>query len=87
MSKTEKLKVAGDVNADPPMGIRDIGLKDFGEPLKHAIASKGAVGIGALAVGEVKSRLQHTLLKAGVDPDIAVSLDFRVAFDKARELV
>ena len=87
MAATEKLKVAGDVNAVPPMGIRDIGLKDFGEPLKHAVAAKGAVGIGALAVGEAKSRLQHTLLKLLLDPDKAVVLDFRVAFEKARELV
>jgi len=47
MAATEKLKVAGDVNAVPPMGIRDIGNWDknmafteqFGEPVAQGIPS------------------------------------------------
>ena len=87
LSQTETLKVAGDINAVPPLGIRGIGAKDFGAPLKHATSSKGAVGIGALAVGEVKSRLQQILLRMMLETDEPLYLDIRAAFTKARELI
>ncbi|QSA96758.1 NAD(P)-dependent methylenetetrahydromethanopterin dehydrogenase [Methylococcus sp. EFPC2] len=82
-----QLKVAGDVNAVPPLGIEGLKLKHFGEPLVHAVNSKGAVGIGALAVGDVKYRLQHRLLALMLETEKPVYLDFRDAFQKARELV
>ena len=87
LGMSETLRVAGDVNAVPPLGIRDIGIKDFGAPLKHANAAPNARGIGALAVGEAKSRLQHALLKSLLDTDAAVYLDFRAAFERARKIV
>lgn len=87
IGSVKTLKVAADVNAVEPYGIRDIGLKDFGEPLKHAKGANDAVGIGALAIGEAKSKVQNALLKSLLDQDKAVSLDFRTAFEKARELV
>lgn len=87
LGQTETLKVAGDINAVPPLGIRGIGLKDFGAPLKHATSSTGAVGIGALAIGDVKNRLQQTLLKMMLDTDEPLYLDMGAAFKKARELV
>jgi len=79
--------VAGDVNAVPPLGIRGLGIQDFGEPLTHAIASNGAVGIGALAVGHIKYRTQQTLLKLLLETDKPVFIDFREAFKTARDLV
>ncbi len=82
-----QLKVAGDVNAVPPLGIEGIKRSDFGAPLSHAINAKGAVGVGALAIGNVKYQLQHTLLKLMLTTEQPVYLDFREAFNKARELV
>ena len=82
-----QLKVAGDVNAVPPMGIEGIKRNDLGVPLIHAINATNAVGVGALAVGNVKYQLQHEMLKLMLTTDKPLYLDFRQAFDKARELV
>ena len=82
-----QLKVAGDVNAVLPLGIEGIKIKDFGAPLKYAALSKGAVGIGALAVGDVKYKLQQALLRAMLEAEQPVYLDFRDAFQRARCLV
>lgn len=83
-----KLKVAGDVNAVPPLGIEGLELMDKGTPLKYAVNSAdGAFGVGALAVGNVKYKLQQALLKLTLDAEQPVYLDFREAFKRARELV
>ncbi len=87
LEDAKQLKVAGDVNAVSPLGIEGLGIMDSGEPLIHAINSKGAVGIGALAVGNVKYKLQHALLKETLEAEKPVYLDFRNAFDGARQLV
>jgi methylene-tetrahydromethanopterin dehydrogenase len=81
-----QLKVAADVNAVPPCGIEGIKNDDFGAPLIHAINAQGAVGIGALAVGDVKFQLQHELLKAMLGPEQPLFIDFRYAFNKARDM-
>jgi methylene-tetrahydromethanopterin dehydrogenase len=87
LADAKQLKVAGDVNAVPPLGIEGLGIMDFGEPLKLAVGCEGAVGIGALAVGNVKYQLQNTLLTETLESDKPVYLDFRNAFDGARKLV
>jgi methylene-tetrahydromethanopterin dehydrogenase len=87
LGDAKQLKVAGDVNAVPPLGIEGIRLKHCGEPLIHAIGSANAVGVGALAIGDIKYRLQNRLLALLLATDQPVVLDFRAAFEKARELV
>ena len=82
-----KLKVAGDVNAVSPLGIEGVNLMDFGAPLTHATNSPDAVGIGALAIGDVKYKLQQALLRETLESEKPVYLDFRNAFDGARKLV
>lgn len=86
LDDAQQLMVAGDVNAVPPLGIEGIKRSDMGAPLIHAIHSPGAVGIGALAVGNVKYQLQNLLLKELLEADKPLYLDFRDAFAKAREL-
>ena len=87
LADAKRLKVAGDVNAVPPLGIEGIKLKHFGEPLVHVVNAPGAVGIGALAVGDVKYRLQNRLLALMLSTEKPAYLDFRDAFQRARELV
>ncbi|MBF6647946.1 NAD(P)-dependent methylenetetrahydromethanopterin dehydrogenase [Methylobacter sp. BlB1] len=87
LNEAKRLKVAGDVNAVPPLGIEGIKLKDMGAPLIHAVNASGAVGVGALAVGNVKYQLQHELLKSMLETDKPLYLDFRDAFNKARGLL
>ena len=87
LKDAKKLKVAGDVNAVPPLGIEGVELMDFGTPLIHATDSDGAVGVGALSVGNIKYKLQNNLLKLLLETEEPVYLDFRVAFSKARSIL
>lgn len=87
LESAKQLKVASDVNAVPPLGIEGIKRNDRGVPLVHGINSPGAVGIGALAIGNVKYQLQHEILKLMLDAEKPMYLDFREAFNKARDLV
>lgn len=91
LAEAKQLKVAGDVNAVPPAGIEGIKSNDFGKPLIHATACPDAVGVGALAIGNIKYKLQIELLKIlrrrEREDDKTVFLDFRDAFNKAREIL
>ncbi|MEY4769223.1 MAG: hypothetical protein RL637_1862 [Pseudomonadota bacterium] len=82
-----QLKVAGDVNAVPPQGIEGIKVKDNGKPLIHAVNAVDALGVGALAVGNIKYQLQHEMLASLLTTEKPLYLDFRNAFIKAREIV
>ena len=86
LAQARQLKVAGDVNAVPPAGIEGIKVKDFGAPLAEVTQTQ-AVGVGALAIGNVKYQLQQLLLKTLLEAEAPVYLDFRSAFSKARELL
>ena len=87
LAQAKQLKVAGDVNAVPPPGIEGIASKDMAAPLTHATQSPNAVGVGPLAIGNVKYQLQHELLKYMLESEKPVFIDFREAFTKARTLV
>ncbi len=75
-----RLKVAADVNAVPPEGIAGVGVMDKGKP----VAGSGAVGWGALAIGNVKYQTQHRMLVQMRESDKALKLSFPEAFETAR---
>jgi methylene-tetrahydromethanopterin dehydrogenase len=77
-----RLKVAADINAVPPAGIEGLAAKADGTPLDN-----GALGIGALAIGNVKFRVQHGLLKRLRDAETAQFIDHLEAFRLARDIV
>ena len=77
------LLIAADVNAVPPLGVEGCGLHDNGK----VISSHGALGIGALAIGNVKYGTESGLFKKMVTSNIPLCLDFRHAFALARQLV
>jgi methylene-tetrahydromethanopterin dehydrogenase len=79
----KRLKVAADVNAVPPEGIAGVGVMDDAKPL----AGTSAVGIGALAVGNVKYQTQQRLLVRMRQAEKAVVLSFAEAFAVAREFL
>ncbi|MGZ8218833.1 NAD(P)-dependent methylenetetrahydromethanopterin dehydrogenase [Methylomagnum sp.] len=56
-----QLKVAADVNAVPPSGIAGLDAHHRGNPIEGS--TSGAVGVGALAIGNVKYKTQNLLLK------------------------
>jgi methylene-tetrahydromethanopterin dehydrogenase len=81
LKEVKRLKVAADVNAVPPEGIAGVGVMDDGK----ALAGTGAVGIGALAIGNVKYQTQHRLLVQMRESDKkALVLGFPEAFATAR---
>jgi len=86
LKEARQLKVAADVNAVPPEGIAGVGVMDDGKALAGTAAMVGsAVGIGALAIGNVKYQTQHRLLVQMRDSDKkALVLGFPEAFAMAR---
>ena len=85
IASAPQLKVAADVNAVPPAGIA--GVDAFQNGTAIAGSNSGAVGIGALAIGNVKYQAQNRLLKQMIKTDKPVYLHFEHAFEVAREYV
>lgn len=77
-----RLLVACDVNAVPPAGIAGIDAHDKDRRLPGA----GAIGIGALAIGNLKYQVNHQLFAAMLASDKALSLGFAEAMTRAFEL-
>lgn len=84
LEKAPRLLVACDVNAVPPEGIEGVDVGAKGTPLESA--SGKAVGIGAMAVGNVKYKVQHALLQEMVEAPEPRYLDFDDAWRLARDL-
>jgi methylene-tetrahydromethanopterin dehydrogenase len=83
LEAAKNLLIAADVNAVPPLGVEGCGLHDMGV----TISSHGALGIGALAIGNVKYGTESGLFKQMVTAEKPLCLDFRHAFALARQLV
>ena len=79
------LKVAADVNAVPPSGIAGLDAMQDAKELEGS--TSGALGIGALAIGNVKYQAQNKLLKKMANSEKPVFLDFHDALELAREYV
>jgi methylene-tetrahydromethanopterin dehydrogenase len=85
---TEQLKqatdllVATDVNAVPPAGVEGVGVNDNGVP----IPGTKAVGIGALAVGNIKYKTEAGLFDQLIKSERPIYLDFRDAYVLAQKL-
>ena len=82
MARCATLVAAADVNAVPPAGVEGLAATDDGAELPS-----GVLGIGALAIGGVKYRVQRGLLERMMRADRAVALDLTDAFELARETV
>lgn len=83
LGHAKALKVAADVNAVPPEGIAGVGVMDEGKPLPGT----QAVGIGALAIGNVKYQTQHRLLLRMREASVPQVLGFDEAYAVAREFL
>lgn len=83
LAVAKRLLVAADVNAVPPEGIAGVGVMDSGKLLQGT----RAVGIGALAIGNVKYQVQHRLLVRMRNADKPVYLSFPEALQVAREVL
>ncbi|WP_305906770.1 NAD(P)-dependent methylenetetrahydromethanopterin dehydrogenase [Methylomarinum sp. Ch1-1] len=85
IASAPQLKVAADVNAVPPSGIAGVDAFDNGAAI--AGSQSGAVGIGALAIGNIKYQAQSRLLKRMLESDKPLYIHFEHAFEVAREFI
>jgi len=85
IANAPQLLAAADVNAVPPSGIAGLDAMHDGSPLKDS--QSGAVGIGALAIGNIKYQAQHKLLQRMHESDKPLYLHFGHAFEVAREFI
>jgi len=76
------LLVAADVNAVPPAGVEGLAVNADSE----AISGTRAVGIGPLAIGNVKYKVESGLFRKMIEADKVVAFDFQDAFSLAREI-
>jgi methylene-tetrahydromethanopterin dehydrogenase len=81
LASAKSLLVAADVNAVPPAGIEGLELFANGAEL-----AGGVLGVGPLAIGDVKYKTEAGLFQRMATSTKALSLDFRDAFVLAREI-
>ena len=82
LTTAKSLLLAADVNAVPPAGVEGLELKADGVPFFGTI-----LGLGPLAIGDVKYKTESGLFQRMASSSKAVSFDFRDAFTLAREIV
>ena len=80
LATARQLKVAVDVNAVPPAGLEGVDAFADGTP----IAGTSGVGVGALAVGNVKFKTEHELLASMRGAQPRRYLGVAEAFEAAR---
>ncbi|MGE0025033.1 MAG: NAD(P)-dependent methylenetetrahydromethanopterin dehydrogenase [Hyphomicrobium sp.] len=83
IARSPGLLVAADVNAVAPTGVEGMDLFMDGAPLPGC----STLGIGALAIGDVKYKTQAALFRRMLGSAEPLDLDFRDAFAEARALV
>jgi len=79
-AQAKDLLVIADVNAVPPAGVEGMELFMDGAPLPGS----DALGIGPLAIGDIKYKTEAGLFKRMIESPEPVHLDFRDAFHFAR---
>lgn len=84
MKVAKDLLVTADVNAVPPPGVEGMDMFMNGELLPGL---KTTLGVGPLAIGDVKYKTESGLFKQMLTADEALHLDFRHAFKLARTIV
>ena len=82
LAAARHLLVVADVNAVPPPGVEGLEMTANGTEL----TPHGTLGIGPLAVGNIKYKTEFELFRRMIVAEKAVRFDFRDAFQLAREL-
>jgi methylene-tetrahydromethanopterin dehydrogenase len=82
LAAARRLLVVADVNAVPPAGVEGLDVMANGVEL----TPNGALGIGPLAIGNIKYKTESGLFQRMIAATKPVSFDFRDAFRLAREL-
>ena len=83
LKHAKQLLVAADVNAVPPLGIEGVDVNDMGKELDFT--PNKAVGIGALAIGNIKYKVHYKMFELMKTTDKPLFLDHVQAFEAARK--
>ena len=76
----QKVKVLGDINAVPPLGIEGMKATHKGKEF-----TPGKFGIGALAIGPLKIQVEGEMFKQAVENPSGI-VDYKVAYALAKKL-
>lgn len=82
LAAAAQLLVVADANAVPPSGFAGVGANE-----KRVRLAGGAIGVGALAIGDIKYRVHTGLLEQMYTSPEPVYLAYREAFAMARRVV
>ena len=82
LAAAANLLLVADVNAVPPSGVENLDMAANGSEL----SATGMLGIGPLAIGNIKYKTESGLFRRMIEATKAVRFDFRDAFALAREL-
>ena len=82
LEAAKSVLVVADVNAVPPAGVEGLDVMANGA----ALNAHSALGIGPLAIGNIKYKTEFGLFKEMIEAEKPVCYDFRDAFTLAREL-
>jgi methylene-tetrahydromethanopterin dehydrogenase len=82
LAAAQKLLVVADVNAVPPPGVEGLEMTANGA----ALTPNGVLGIGPLAIGNIKYKTEFGLFQKMIAAEKPVRFDFRDAFALARAL-
>ena len=83
LRQADKLLIVADVNAVPPSGIEGLEARDNGKELDFTPLK--AVGIGALAIGNIKYKVHQRLFQMMKETDKPLYIDHELSFQVARE--
>jgi len=82
LDMAKNLLIVADVNAVPPPGVEGLDMMANGSEVN----SHGTMGVGPLAIGNIKYKTEFGLFKKMIEATKPVCLDFRDAFTLAHEL-
>ena len=85
IKNSDTLKICADTNAVPPAGIAGVDVMDNAKLIETSPSK--CLGIGALAIGNIKYKAQHECLKLMYTSEKPVYLDFEDAFKFAQQSV
>jgi hypothetical protein len=79
--KGKKCKIVADINAIPPLGVAGLDSNMDGKEMLP-----GVFGIGALAIGRLKNRVEVSLIKKAAEEPRGI-FDYKVAYELAKKSV
>ncbi|MDG6222278.1 MAG: hypothetical protein IAX21_11025 [Candidatus Bathyarchaeota archaeon] len=77
----QKVKVLGDINAVPPLGVEGVKASHKGKEF-----TPGKFGIGALAIGPLKIEIEGEMFKKAVESPSGI-VDYKTAYELGKKLV